>query len=191
MKRITNILVVAGGKDGGKAAVARAADLATRNGARVTVVDVVTLPAPDPDLPAELESHEALLSRKTANLDDLAETLRELDIEVRCELLRGSPAEEIVEHVVREHHDLLVKTADEPVRIHRRMFGTTGHRLMRKCPCPVWIIKAGSEDRFHRILAAVDPKPSDKVRDALNLTIMELATSLAKDDRSQLHVVHV
>lgn len=54
-----------------------------------------------------------------------------------------------------------------------------------------WIFKAGSEKRFHRILAAVEPKPLDQERDPLNIKIVELATSLAEADGSELHVVYV
>ena len=62
--------------------------------------------------------------------------------------------------------------------------------LMRKCPCPVWVVKPGQHERYARILAAVDTDPDDASKDALNRTIMELATSLAQLEQSELHVVH-
>jgi nucleotide-binding universal stress UspA family protein len=44
---------------------------------------------------------------------------------------------------------------------------------------------------FTRILAAVDASPDvvDSERDALNVQVMDLATSLAQQDRSEVHVV--
>ena len=39
-------------------------------------------------------------------------------------------------------------------------------------------------------MAAVDPDPSDKVKNALNTKIMELATSMARLEGSEFHVVH-
>jgi universal stress protein E len=63
-------------------------------------------------------------------------------------------------------------------------------RLMRKCPCPVWVVKPAHHERYARILAAVDPDPDDDTKDALNGTIMELATSLAQLEQSELHAVH-
>ena len=39
-------------------------------------------------------------------------------------------------------------------------------------------------------MAAVDPAPSDEVKNALNTKIMELATSLARIEGSELHIVH-
>jgi hypothetical protein len=60
--------------------------------------------------------------------------------------------------------------------------------LMRRCPCPVWVIKASPTKRTARILAAVDPDPLDVVRDGVNTKIMELATALAALEDSELHV---
>ncbi|NTW60109.1 MAG: universal stress protein [Nitrospirae bacterium] len=62
--------------------------------------------------------------------------------------------------------------------------------LMRKCPCPVWVIKPAHHKKYARIMAALDPDPIYKKRNALNNKIMELATSLARKEGSELHVVH-
>ena len=63
---------------------------------------------------------------------------------------------------------------------------------MRKCPCPVWVMNSTHGNRFARILAAVDTDPyrSDMEREALNTKIMDLASSLAKREQSELHIVH-
>ncbi len=61
---------------------------------------------------------------------------------------------------------------------------------MRACPCPVWLIKPTHRKKYARILAAVDPDPSDEEKNRLNTYIMDLATSLAELERSELHVVH-
>jgi nucleotide-binding universal stress UspA family protein len=45
--------------------------------------------------------------------------------------------------------------------------------------------------RYNRILAAVDPHPSDPVRTALNVKILDIAMSLARLEKSVLHVAHV
>jgi nucleotide-binding universal stress UspA family protein len=193
MKRFQNILVVTEGMDGGVAAVKRAADLADQNSAKITLVDVVDPLPPLLEFPGILqdEMHRSLVEDTFTKLERLAKPLRETGIEVDCKVLQGTPAEQIVGQVVAGGHDLLIKTADESPGAYGRLFGTTCRRLMRKCPCPVWIIKAGSEQRFHRVLAAVDPRPPDQERDPLNIKILELATSLAEANDSELHVVYV
>jgi nucleotide-binding universal stress UspA family protein len=62
--------------------------------------------------------------------------------------------------------------------------------LMRKCPCPVWVVKRSQPEWQSRILAAVDPNPHDRERHALSIKIMDLATSLARQKQSELVVVH-
>lgn len=193
MERFKNVLVVAGGKDGGSAAVTRAAMLSKLYGAGVSIVDVVDPLPPLLEIPGieQEELHQHVVDRKRIALELLAQPLRKQGVDVDLELLQGSPAEKIIQRVISRQHDLLIKTADEPSGIFQRLFGTTGQRLLRKCPCPVWIVKAGSEHRFHRILAAIDPKPPAGRRDTINDRILELATSLADTDDSELHVVYV
>lgn len=70
------------------------------------------------------------------------------------------------------------------------LFGTTTMHLMRKCPCSVWVMKPDQPKQIRYILAAVDPIPSDEERNALNLKIMDLATSLAHQERCDLLIIH-
>jgi nucleotide-binding universal stress UspA family protein len=62
--------------------------------------------------------------------------------------------------------------------------------LMRKCPCPVWIIKPTERHKYHRILAAVDQDSEEPVKDVLNRLILETSTSLALAEGGEAHVVH-
>jgi len=65
--------------------------------------------------------------------------------------------------------------------------------LMRKCPCPVWVVKSAKRAKYKRILAAVDTASDfpDCERESLNPLIMQLASSLAQMDGSDLHLVQV
>ncbi len=193
MQRFRNILLLMGGKDGGKKAVARAAELAQRNSAKLTLVSVVDeLPqvAYAPDSEAE-KSHRELVAEQLSKLGRTAESLRAVGIATSFMVLQGTPAERIVSEVYNSGYDLVIKTANEPEGVFRRLFGTTARRLLRTCPCPVWVIKATEEQRFRKILAAVDPRPLGQDRDPQNIKILDLATSLAITDQSELHVVYV
>ncbi|MBT8438598.1 MAG: universal stress protein, partial [Gammaproteobacteria bacterium] len=70
------------------------------------------------------------------------------------------------------------------------LFGSVDLHLLRKCPCPVWIIKPSKRKHFARILAAVDPDPSEPANAGLNKQILELASSLAVREHSELHILH-
>ena len=83
-----------------------------------------------------------------------------------------------------------MKTAQGESGFKGMLFGSTAMHLMRKCPCPVWVVKKGGSERYNRIIAALDPDPSDRQRNELSAKIMDLATSLAKLEQSELLVVH-
>lgn len=87
-------------------------------------------------------------------------------------------------------YDLVIMTAEGKSGVKEWLFGATSMRLMRKCPCPVWVVKTAHHEPYARILAAVDTDPDDASKDALNSSIMELATSLAQLEQSELYVVH-
>ena len=63
--------------------------------------------------------------------------------------------------------------------------------LLRKCPCPVWVMRSG-QSRFQRIMACVDPDPETRnpQKQALDEKVLELASSLAKRESAKLHVMH-
>jgi nucleotide-binding universal stress UspA family protein len=79
---------------------------------------------------------------------------------------------------------------------HSFLFGGTDQHLLRKCPCPVWIMVGDTSANYRQILAAVDFDPwgeddaESRAEDSLNRQILGLAASLAASDFAQLHLVH-
>jgi len=101
---------------------------------------------------------------------------------------------EIIHEVLRNGRDLVVKTAESGGLLDR-VFGSDDMHLLRKCPCPVWLVKSESPKAYHRILAAVDvddnyPPKELNTRHQLNLQILEMASSLALSEFAALHIVH-
>ncbi|MBE0541810.1 MAG: universal stress protein [Verrucomicrobia bacterium] len=194
MKRFKNILFHADGLAGSRFALKRAVDLAERNQGRLTVVNVVQ------ELPRDLLRLAAAMppeNLQSMAIEEARERLQEFvapfqrkGLPLELEVLYGKPFIEVVRAVLRRQHDLVVTTAEGRGGLRDRLFGSTSLHLMRKCPCPVWVLKASRRPRFDRILAAVDPDPLDVVRDGVNTKVMELATSLAALEESELHVVH-
>lgn len=108
--------------------------------------------------------------------------------------MEGTPFLEVIREVLRHGRDLIDKSTEEDPDLMRWLFGTTDMHLLRKCPCPVWLIKPTKPTPIQRILAAVDfneldPSGQDTA-EPLNQKILELAGSLAFLERSELHVVH-
>jgi nucleotide-binding universal stress UspA family protein len=190
--------MIADSADKQNAALERAALLALENRALLTVACVVeTPPEGDTRIAAghsadlcEMRIQEMLVQEHTRRLESLIAPFRDVGVEVQARILRGTPFLEIIREVLGSQHDLLMMTADGESGLKCALFGSTCMHLMRKCPCPVWVIKPAHRKLYARILAAVDPCPSDRERTALNIKIIELAASLARAEQSELYVVH-
>lgn len=133
----------------------------------------------------------------TAAVDNLLDKARVANVDASGEVLRGTPALEIIRKVFRDGDDLLIKATQPSRVIERVLFGRVDRRLVRRCPCPVWIDKPRALAGHPRILAAVDPAPFrdepdfDAERESLNAAILEFAILLAQSLNAELHVVHV
>ncbi|NIO39952.1 MAG: universal stress protein, partial [Burkholderiales bacterium] len=62
-------------------------------------------------------------------------------VSLDTKVLVGKPFIEIIRQVLRDNHDLIVKCADADSGRREMLFSSTDKHLMRKCPCPLWIIK--------------------------------------------------
>ena len=191
MRRFKNIVVL---YECDRATLDRAATLAKQNRARLTVVQVVGNP---PDNWEHVELGGKTLDLQKLVTNELENSLKEFVAPAKHErsriatkLLTGIPSVEIIRDVIVSKRDLLIMTAEGKGGLKERLFGSTSRHLLRQCPCPVWIMKPTRRERFRRIMAAVDPDPENTVRDSLNATILQLASSLATQDNAELHVVH-
>jgi nucleotide-binding universal stress UspA family protein len=133
---------------------------------------------------------ERVVGEESRRLEQWVDFVRQSGLQVDSRILYGIPFLEIIREVLRHGHDLVMATAQGRSNLKERFFGSTTMHLMRKCPCPVWVVKTSQPEWHTRILAAVDPNPHDQERQALNVKIMDLATSLARLEQRELVVVH-
>ncbi len=189
MKRFNNILYVAQASADQEQTLARAVTLAGNNQARLTVMKVI------PPYPEDTAEARRAMSRR---VEQARETLSRLTEphgkkrHIRTEVRTGKRFLETIRAVLREHYDLVIKPAENPPWI-QRLFGSDDMHLLRKCPCPVWLMKPKEKDDYDRILAAVDfdiARP-ESAPHPLNREIVELAGSLALADFADLHLIHV
>ncbi len=200
MNRFKNILLVLSPDSEELVALARAVTLARQNQARLHVF-VVLEHLPLDELPLGTRTLLGILDR---------EGLREMIVQRQRRLLRTgltelstggidlstsvewshTPFLTIIQRVLRQGHDLLIKTAEHVTGPKAMLFHPTDRHLMRQCPCPVWMIRPEQHHTYQRILAAVDSFPDDEINADLNRHILDLANSQAVRDDAELHVVH-
>ena len=192
MKRFKSILVAVDTRFEEHPALQWAVRLAEHNQAKLKIVDVVPefswltrLAMPDSD-----RTQQVLADDKRQNLEALAGPLREQGFDVTTKVLLGKTSFGIMHEVLRSNHDLVLRVTKGAHSRRTGFFGTTSMRLLRKCPCAVWLVRADAPPRFARVLAAVDPAPHDVAQEIMNKTIMELGQSIAEYENGQFHVVH-
>lgn len=196
MKRFKNILYVIEPTAEQESTIARAVSLAVNNQADLTIVDVIPtqvvtagigLP---PGGPIYDELRASVESDQRNAMESMVQSFKER-LQIRLEVLVGKTYLEAIRAILKNGYDLLIKPAENPTWTNR-LFGSDDLHLLRKCPCPVWLMKPPEKSNYRSILAAVDfdllvPLPSEH---ELNREILELAASLAHSDFASLHIVH-
>jgi len=190
MKRFKNILFLADRSDRLTTALDRAVDLAQTNGARLTIMDVTAeIGLADYIKRAySIDLNAQVREQRMQFLEALTQPYTDRGVPVYTTVASGIPFIEVVRAVQRNAHDLVMKVAEHDSGLASSLFGSTDMHLMRKCPCPVWIDRAGDEPAYHRILAAIDP--FDDESGNLQRLILDLVTSLAEREHAMLDVVH-
>lgn len=192
--RFKNILLVFGDEIVTTVAFERATALAERHRARLTLASVIETASRDVQLlsaalqPSDV--YELLIDERRQQLDRLIGPARQSGARVTGRVLCGTPFLEIIREVLRGEHDLVMITAEAKSPLDETLCCSTSMHLMRKCPCPVWVMKPTTRRRYSHVLAAVDPVPSDERHESLDTKIMELATSPARIEQCHPHIVH-
>jgi nucleotide-binding universal stress UspA family protein len=193
MQQFKNILLILNADDQETAAFDKAVSLAKQNGARLTLFSVLKEPPGYQGYSVSVTQYQlkSAVTERREWLRGLTLGLPKDEIEVVISVVQGASFLEIIRQVLREQHDLVIITAEQKNGLRSRLFGTTSMHLMRKCPCPVWVVKRAQTQPFSRILAAVDPSVHDSEQDSLNPLILQLAANLARKETAELHIVHV
>lgn len=196
MKRFKNILYVNELTAQQESTIARAVSLAENNQADLTVVDVIPTQVVTAGIglslggPISNDLRVAVESDHRKMLEAMVQFSQER-LQIRLEVLVGKTYLEAIRAVLKNGYDLLIKPAENPTWT-KRLFGSDDLHLLRKCPCPVWLMKPTEKSNYNSILAAVDfdllhPHSAEH---ELNREILELAASLALNDVASLHIVH-
>jgi len=102
---------------------------------------------------------------------------------------------EIVHFAIDHATTLILKTAEQPVGVLTRPnIASTDQHLLRKCPCPVWLIPAAGAPENDGVVAAVDVggegSPEPETLASLNRLILETAARIASGGVNEVVVVH-
>ncbi len=189
MQRFKNILVV--GSEGPAFAdlLHRAADLARRNDAEMTILGVVESSRSDRRVimhdGSEFDVNRFLVQTLRSELQEVADGIEDVDVTVA--VTTGTGFVEVIRAVIELGHDLVMVNPD-PAR--RRLAGSSmAMHLLRKCPVPVWV-ESGVDGLESDVAVAVGPFSSSEDHARMNANLVQLGGSLAAIRGGGLHVIH-
>src|SRR5690606_17774495 len=198
MHRFNNIVyIVSNNTNENSPSLIHAVNLANANQADLTILKIL------PNMSAvklskltgvdEKEVKEKIVSQQNAKLQHLV-TSMEVDLNAKSELRVGKRYIEIIRAVKANDFDLVIKEVDDVDWINR-FLGSDDMHLLRKCPCPVWLMKKNEKPEYKHIVAAIDFDDDLEIseyshNDELNQKILDMSISLSLSDFTTLHVVN-
>jgi len=192
MKRFQKTLVIFDSEARDGTALHLAFLLAQHSGGTLTVAHMIP-PLPQ-DVPYDLtgmdDLNQVLLEAAQSSLDSAVEKLPDSDVPIDTRVLRGHTAMEVTRAVLADGYDMVVKGTGTGNKRRGPFLDSVDMRLLRKCPCPVWLVKPGVHEELHRIVAAVDPTNTEVDHQELNESIIELGLSMAETAGAEFHVLH-
>ncbi len=175
-------------------ALRQAISFAQGKRAKLTVLEVMPeIRAQFNPMPQNLDINQleqTLRSERQQYLTGLIDSL-EMDAVVTVQIKTGKRFVETIRTVLSDQYDLLIKLAENPPWLER-LFGSDDMHLLRKCPCPLWIIKPGAPIDHRNILLALDFDTADpgSALSPLNESLLRFSAEMASETDTRLHILH-
>jgi universal stress protein E len=195
MKRLDRILAVLDPTTEAQPALAKAATLARRSGATLELFicdfDPSLSGQPFFDTDKLRQLREEFVAERLEYLEDMAEDLRAEGLAVETHVHWDNPTYRgIVRRVQEASPDLVVKDTHYHTVLRRTLFTNTDWSLIRTCPAPLLLAKAGEWPDTPRILAALDPGHVGDKPAGLDHDILEWSDLVAARMGGEVHAVH-
>lgn len=170
-----------------RAALEQAIHLAKASSCSLTLMSVVA--PPSAGFLSSDEENEKFAARILEEAKDaLAAVAAGLDsdgIELDTRVETGQAWHALCAAVLRDGFDLVIAGTRNVGALQRLIFGGTGLRLLRNCPCPVWIVKPQDDAQEGPLDVLVATQLDDVGQQALNLAV-DGSTILD----ARIHVLH-
>lgn len=143
------------------------------------------------DKEAQQRARAALLAERQSWLEEMAEPLRKQGLKVVCKTRWGKPLySEILNHVEETGPAMVFRNATTHGVLRRLLFNNTSWQLIRFCPVPLWLVRAGDQWQGKNIATAVDPVHSADKPASLDHQLIGTARKLGADLAMDNHYLH-
>lgn len=175
--------------------------LVRKNQARLKIIDVFDNLDPYLELlpPSSSidELKELLIAERRMEIMRHFEGDSDISEQVTVIFKFGNPVVEIIKEAIQGGHDLAVKAASGRRTLKERLFGNIAVKLIRKCPCPVLIVKPSEAASFQKVLVPLDTPTAGETSagtgeqgDHICRRILDVSISVARLESSHLDILH-
>ena len=167
-------------------ALSRAIWLASHAHAKLTIFAVVGMPPFIQDLLRDQlpDAPEEMTGITAEILQRLVAYAKSEGVDAQAQHAVGIPWEEICRQVQLNEHDLVIVGTRDLGFGGRIFFGSTATKLLRRCPCPVWVARPDPAWKHQEILVPTDLSGA-------SLEALRLAADIHGLVDSRVHVLHV
>ncbi len=132
-----------------------------------------------------------VIDQRTAWIEEQCQHYINSGIPIEIKVVwHNRPFEAIIQEIIAHQHDLLLKTTHQHDRLESVIFTPTDWHLLRKCPCPVWMVKDQPWPQGGKALVAVNLSGEDPYHDPLNIKLVEETLALAEQiNHTEVHLV--
>lgn len=143
------------------------------------------------DKEALLKAEHSFLHRAEAELEEIAERFKVLNIDIDFDVCWARHhAEFIVRKILRYQPDIVLHQIEQHTRLGHYLFDQADWHLIRECPVPLLLVKKKAWSDGGHIAASVDPFHECDSPAALDRLILDQASRLAQTIEGDLKVLH-
>jgi universal stress protein E len=123
---------------------------------------------------------QAVINDRELWISELVADYKEQGIDIAIQVVwHNRPFEAIVQAVLEQNYDLLIKGTHDHDVLKSMIFTPTDWHILRKCPCPVLLVKDHEWPEHGNIVAAVNAGSEQNHHSSLNQRIIQQSKQLA------------
>jgi universal stress protein E len=133
---------------------------------------------------------QSVIKDKVLWLENIVQAIKG-DLQIDCKVVwHNRPFEAIVEQVLEHQFDIVIKGTHQHDKLKSVVFTPTDWHVLRKCPCPVLLVKDHAWPSNGNIIAALNVGSDEEEHQSLNIKITEEAKCLASLIKANVHLVN-
>lgn len=195
MEKYQKILAVVDPTTEDQKALKRALELARKTDACITAF--LTIYDFSYEMTTMLSSDEreamrqSVINDRTQWLQSILADLDTAEISIDCQVIwHNRPFEQIIEQVLKNNYDIVIKGTHQHDKFKSVIFTPTDWHILRKCPCPVLLVKEHLWPDNGNIVAALNIGSEEEEHRSLNEKITAEAKQLTQVMKANLHLVN-